>query len=137
MKSAGYDPDRPWDKEEALFAEAKRDMERLRAEDRGETVPEYEEVDHDHDDFFGRQDNFERAEEEEEEEVPMADKGQEAEDGVAEEAPQEEGQEVPGIPGVEAAVPAVGAAEADGPEADQGVDDGALFLPGGDQDDDA
>lgn len=36
QKSAGYDPDRPWDAEEALFAEAKRDMEKLRAEDRGE-----------------------------------------------------------------------------------------------------
>ena len=35
MKSAGYDPDRPWDKEEALFAEAKRDMDRIQAEDRG------------------------------------------------------------------------------------------------------
>jgi transcription factor TFIIIB component B'' len=35
MKSAGYDPDRPWDKEEALFAEAKRDMARIQAEDRG------------------------------------------------------------------------------------------------------
>lgn len=35
MKSAGYDPDRPWDKEEALFAEAKRDMARIKAEDQG------------------------------------------------------------------------------------------------------
>jgi transcription factor TFIIIB component B'' len=35
VKSAGYDPDRPWDKEEALFAEAKKDMARIQAEDRG------------------------------------------------------------------------------------------------------
>lgn len=29
-KSAGYDPSRSWDKEEALFEEAKADVERLR-----------------------------------------------------------------------------------------------------------
>ena len=40
MKSAGYDPDRPWDKEEALFAEAKKDMARIQAEDRGAVFDE-------------------------------------------------------------------------------------------------
>ena len=41
MKSAGYDPDRPWDKEEALFAEAKKDMARIQAEDRGAIFDEH------------------------------------------------------------------------------------------------
>ena len=110
-------------------------MERLRAEDRGEAPPEYDEVDHDHDDFFGRHDNFERADEEEEE--PIADEVGEAEVGDAEVAPEKEGQgqEVSGIPAVEGVVPAIGAAEAEEPTADQDSDDGALFLPGGDQDD--
>jgi len=40
VKSAGYDPDRPWDKEEALFAEAKKDMARIQAEDRGAVFDE-------------------------------------------------------------------------------------------------
>jgi hypothetical protein len=32
-KSVGYNPDRPWDREEALFAEMKEDVERLKALD--------------------------------------------------------------------------------------------------------
>lgn len=123
-KSAGYDPDRPWDAEEALFAEAKRDMERLKAEDRGEAPPEYDDMvgeadnDHAHDDFFGHQDEDEQAAEEEEAE-PVAP----AEGGHAE-------VDTTNAKAVEQAVPMVESAEAD-----KTVDDGALFMPGGDEDD--
>lgn len=62
-KSAGYDPSRSWDKEEALFEEAKADVERLRkldseqplgkdAEDLDEPSGGMMEADDDDDDDF-------------------------------------------------------------------------------------
>lgn len=80
-KSAGYDPNRPWDKEEALFAEAKRDMLRLRAEDRGEEPPEDEEMAHD---GFGDETmDFDA-------DAPLDDGGQAGEE-------QNEGDEIPAL----------------------------------------
>jgi transcription factor TFIIIB component B'' len=121
-KSAGYDPDRPWDKEEALFAEARRDMNRLKAEDRGEIVDENGDIigvgepdDGLGDDHIGDETMDFDADVQEEEDVQEGEEGDEEVEGeVAEEV--EGGQE-----------------EAPAEEVDAGQE--ALFLPGGDDDD--
>jgi hypothetical protein len=124
-KSAGYDPDRPWDKEEALFAEAKRDMDRLKQEDRGEVIGEADEGSQVGDvtmDFGDpRSDGDEAGGDGEEAEVegqsedadPGAEAGAEGEEGEA-----VEGEEVDGEP----------AAEDEGQSGEAGPE--GLFLPG-------
>lgn len=104
-------------------------MERLKAEDRGEAPPEYDDMvgeadhDHDHDDFFGHQDEDEQRAE-----------GEVGEEVQGEEAPADEGGDAEvdntNADEVEQAVPMVEPAEAE-----QQVHDGALFMPGGDNDD--
>jgi hypothetical protein len=104
-KSAGYDPDRPWDKEEALFAEAKRDMDAAitaTKEDRGEVVDKV-------DDMIGDPDQHDDVDMGYDGDLPEGEDGQQDQDQDAQE-------------GDEAVV------GGDGEEPD--VPEG-LFLPGG------
>lgn len=106
MKSAGYDPDRPWDKEEALFAEAKKDMARIQAEDRGAVFDENGEM-------VGEADEGSQMGDPRDLELDPIDE-------VEEEALEEEGAE-----GEEAAVQDQGEGEGEG-----GGGNESLFLPG-------
>lgn len=121
MKSAGYDPDRPWDKEEALFAEAKRDMDRIQAEDRGMIFDENGEM------------------------VGEADEGSQMGDETMLDAIDEEGEDEEVVPEGAEAEEMVG--DGDTAEAEAGLEgeaengevgeegggggNGSLFLPGG------
>jgi len=112
VKSAGYDPDRPWDKEEALFAEAKKDMARIQAEDRGAVFDENGEM-------VGEADEGSQMGD------PM-DLELDPIDEVEEEAVEEEGAE-----GEEAELQDQG--EVEGGEGGEGEENGgneSLFLPG-------
>jgi hypothetical protein len=117
MKSAGYDPDRPWDKEEALFAEAKRDMDRIQAEDRGMVFDENGEMVGEADEGSQMGDPMEM------ELDPIDEVEEEEEEGVEEEQAEEAGPE----------------GEAQGEGEDEGGEEGegqeaegneSLFLPG-------
>ena len=122
MKSAGYDPDRPWDKEEALFAEAKRDMKRLRAEDRGEVVDEVGDPD-DEDQDRDQDRDFEMGDE-------TMDYDQDHVDGEEEEGQDEEVEVGEAEAGEEEGETAVEGEAADGETVEAGQE--GLFLPGGD-----
>jgi hypothetical protein len=124
VKSAGYDPDRPWDHEEALFAEAKKDMARIQAEDRGAIFDENGEMVGEADEGSQMGDPMEMEldpiDEVEEEEGGEGGEGEGGEDEQAEEAVPEgygEGGE---------------AGEGEGGEEDEGHEEGneSLFLPG-------
>jgi hypothetical protein len=132
VKSAGYDPDRPWDKEEALFAEAKRDMDRIKAEDRGAIFDEYGNLvgeavgEADEGSQMGDGDETmldaideEGEREDEDEEVQGDERG-----GDDEQAGEDEGQEEleVGVPGAED--------EEGGNEIANENENEALFLPG-------
>ena len=124
MKSAGYDPDRPWDKEEALFAEAKRDMKRLRAEDRGEVVDEVGDPD-DEDQDRDQDRDFEMGDE-------TMDYDQDHVDGEEGEGQDEEVEvgEAEAEAGEEEGETAVEGEAADGETVEAGQE--GLFLSGGD-----
>lgn len=100
MKSAGYDPDRPWDKEEALFAEAKKDMARIQAEDRGAIFDENGEMVGEADEGSQMGDPMEMEldpiDEAEEEEGGEDEQAGEAEEAVAQGEGGQEGEEIEG-----------------------------------------
>jgi len=100
VKSAGYDPDRPWDKEEALFAEAKKDMARIQAEDRGAIFDENGEMVGEADEGSQMGDPMEMEldpiDEAEEEEGGEDEQAGEAEEAVAQGEGGQEGEEIEG-----------------------------------------
>jgi hypothetical protein len=134
MKSAGYDPDRPWDKEEALFAEAKRDMTRLRAEDRGEVVDEIgdpDDEDRDRDREYEMGDETMDMDFDAEEHDQVDGEGEEGQDAVVEGRDAVEGGDEPAEGDIEAGDEGgEEGVEGEGGEPVEGETEG-LFLPGG------
>jgi hypothetical protein len=129
VKSAGYDPDRPWDKEEALFAEAKRDMARMKAEDRGAIFDENGDIvgeavgEADEGSQMGDGDETMLDAVDEEEEREGEDEDEEVQ-GEEEQPGEDEGQEEPEVEG------AAQEGEEGGNENENENENEALFLPG-------